>query len=315
MSEEEINELEVQKELLHALLLKQLKQLIKHEKTLQHEWEKCTHWEVVQHEGELLKAHFGSLKKGLSSITVWDWITEKECTLALDSTLTPQESIALRFRRSKKMQRGLPLLEKQLEKAAVKRKAAEGNLAALEAIKTTEELAAYTKKFAPPKPNVRAKAVIPAAARPYHEYESKAGIKIWVGKSARNNEILTFQLARGSDWWLHAHGYAGSHVVIRTGRDQEPDPETIQDALQLALFYSKAKDHGEAEVCVTQRKFVTRFGKNHVGKVQVSKHKLLFARFNSERFKEIRRVTSNECIFFLFKYISFANRFKQHTQQ
>lgn len=290
MSEEEINDLEAQKKPLQALLNKQLKQLIKHEQTLRHEWEKCTHWEEVQHEGELLKAHFGFLKKGLSSIIVLDWITEKECTLALDSTMTPQESIALRFRRSKKMQRGLPLLEKQLVKAAAKRIAGEENLAALAAITSTEQLEAFNKQFAPSKPSVSKKTERPAAARPYHEYESKAGIKIWVGKSARNNEILTFQLARGSDWWLHAHGYAGSHVVIRTGRDQEPDPETIQDALQLALFYSKAKDHGEAEVCVTQRKFVTRYGKNHVGKVQVSKHKLLFARFNSERFKEIQRV-------------------------
>jgi predicted ribosome quality control (RQC) complex YloA/Tae2 family protein len=123
---------------------------------------------------------------------------------------------------------------------------------------------------------------------PYYEFTTSGGLKVWVGKNAKANDQLTFRYAKGSDYWLHVADFPGSHIVLRVGKNQEPDPESIQDALQLAIGYSKAKDQGAAEVCVTQCKYVSRLGKNAPGKVQISKHKNLHVKFDPAKFKRIK---------------------------
>lgn len=68
------------------------------------------------------------------------------------------------------------------------------------------------------------------------------GFEILVGKSARDNDHLTFKVARPRDVWLHAHGFAGSHVVIRhpDGTGEVPR-RVIERAAELAAWHSKAR--------------------------------------------------------------------------
>ena len=125
---------------------------------------------------------------------------------------------------------------------------------------------------------------------PYRLYHSKSGDEILVGKSSNSNHILTFQVAHGSDLWLHAHAVSGAHVVVRKRKDRDVDSETLQDALQLALFYSKAKNQPKVlhEVLVTERKYVSRTPSAPKGKVLVSKHKIMTVLFDPDRVKQIR---------------------------
>jgi predicted ribosome quality control (RQC) complex YloA/Tae2 family protein len=76
------------------------------------------------------------------------------------------------------------------------------------------------------------------------------GWEILVGRAARDNDHLTFRVAAPHDLWLHASGYAGSHVVIRNPetRDDVPRP-VIEAAAQLAAHHSKARGaRGKVEV-------------------------------------------------------------------
>jgi predicted ribosome quality control (RQC) complex YloA/Tae2 family protein len=71
------------------------------------------------------------------------------------------------------------------------------------------------------------------------EFES---FEILVGRSARDNDYLTFKVGRPRDLWLHAHGFAGSHVVIRAPDDGGAVPRTvIERAASLAAWHSKAR--------------------------------------------------------------------------
>lgn len=76
--------------------------------------------------------------------------------------------------------------------------------------------------------------------RGYRAYE-RHGWEILVGKSARDNDNLTFRIARPADLWLHATGYAGSHVVVRNPEEGKVPREVIEAAAQLAAFHSKAR--------------------------------------------------------------------------
>jgi predicted ribosome quality control (RQC) complex YloA/Tae2 family protein len=252
----------------------------------------CLRWEEVQHEAELLQSSYAKLKRGMTQIVVWDWSGDVERTIALDPALTSQEEVASRFKRSKKLRKGIPHIETRFQKQEALVVSLQTWLAELDDIKELSALLEWRSGIplahsAPP-PTKKEKAP-PKERSPYLEYTSAAGVKIWVGRKASDNETLTFSLARGSDWWLHASGVPGSHVVIRTHKGEEPDRETLQDALQLALHYSKAKMRGEGEVSVTQCKYVSRFGKGHVGKVQISKHKDYYARIDPKRFLVLRQ--------------------------
>jgi predicted ribosome quality control (RQC) complex YloA/Tae2 family protein len=79
------------------------------------------------------------------------------------------------------------------------------------------------------------------------------GYEVLVGKGARDNDRLTFRVAAPHDFWLHAAGYAGSHVVVRNPDRQAALPREVLDrAAQLAVHHSKARDAGgkvEVHVC------------------------------------------------------------------
>lgn len=85
--------------------------------------------------------------------------------------------------------------------------------------------------------------------REWREYE-RDGFLILVGRGARENDRLTFRVAAPGDLWLHASGYAGSHVVVRNP-DRLPSlpREVVECAAQLAAFHSKAREaRGKVEV-------------------------------------------------------------------
>ncbi len=76
------------------------------------------------------------------------------------------------------------------------------------------------------------------------------GFEILVGKGARENDRLTFREAAPHDLWLHASGYAGSHVVVRNpDRLAELPREVVEKAAELAAYHSKAREaRGKVEV-------------------------------------------------------------------
>lgn len=88
----------------------------------------------------------------------------------------------------------------------------EGDLAQIK-----EELiqAGYVKRHTGEKNTKKQK----LTSQPLH-YISSDGYDIYVGKNNLQNEELTFKFANGGDWWFHAKGIPGSHVVIKTGGDE-----------------------------------------------------------------------------------------------
>jgi len=258
-----------------------LKRLQKKKKKCEQQLENCLTWSAIQHEAHLLQAHLFRLRKGMLNCIVEDWEQEgKIVTIILDPLKEPKTEVEKRFRTSKKMKAGIDHLQKQLHETEKEVSRILLQLEAIEAAQTLKQLKQWQCKALPK----REKKTLP-----YREYTSESGVALWVGKSAKDNDKLTFVYAKGSDWWLHVNGLAGSHVVIRSARGQDPDPETLKDAIQLAIFYSKAKQDSSAEICLTQRKYVSRMGKRQPGKVQISKHKILHAQIDPARFQRLKK--------------------------
>jgi len=79
-------------------------------------------------------------------------------------------------------------------------------------------------------------------ARPYRQFELEGGYEVWVGRHARENEQLTFHEARKYDYWLHARGVPGAHVILRVpNRNQKPPRRILEMAASIAAYFSEAR--------------------------------------------------------------------------
>jgi predicted ribosome quality control (RQC) complex YloA/Tae2 family protein len=253
-----------------------LKRKLKTSKKYQEKWEKCLsqciNWGEIFHLGELLQANLYQIQKGAKEISVSDWDDEgKERKISLDPLLSPSNAVKGYFKKAKKLKKGIPFAEKEVEKG---RLAVEKWTTLLTVLEEDPDSDLLKDLFPPQEKKVQEKKSPP---KPYWEFLSSAKIPIWVGKNAAMNDVLTFQYARGNDLWLHAADCPGSHVVIRSTQDQTIDDATFQLAFQLTLYYSKARDRKEGDIVMTQVKNVSRRGKEK-GKVAIHHEKRIFCR-------------------------------------
>jgi predicted ribosome quality control (RQC) complex YloA/Tae2 family protein len=105
-------------------------------------------------------------------------------------------------------------------------------------------------------------------------FVSTEGMEIWVGKNSRENDVLTFKLAKPDDFWLHVAGYGGSHVVLRNPERLISAPkQSLREAAEVAAYFSQARNASKIEVHHTQRKHVSKPKGSKPGLVRLREHK------------------------------------------
>jgi predicted ribosome quality control (RQC) complex YloA/Tae2 family protein len=128
--------------------------------------------------------------------------------------------------------------------------------------------------------------IIPGRLRP-RRYRTDQGLEIWVGRSEEGNDYLTTRLARGNDLFFHLEGYPGSHVILRTQGKTDPPAESVLDACELAVHFSKLKQAGQADVHVTSVKNVRKPKGAKPGLVYVLRGKTIRLRRDRRRLENI----------------------------
>ncbi len=109
--------------------------------------------------------------------------------------------------------------------------------------------------------------------RPYRTVEID-GWEVLVGRSARDNDYLSFKVAKGRDTWLHvAGGTPGSHVIIRNETGGPPPREVLEKAAQLAAWYSKARGAPRVEVHICTAANVSKERGAPAGQVRIKNFK------------------------------------------
>jgi predicted ribosome quality control (RQC) complex YloA/Tae2 family protein len=215
--------------------------------------------------GDLLLANIGTAERHGRTVLVTDYYAEDapRIELEIDENLTLQEEAARRFARYTKAKRAaqeitrrVGHLDGELESLnaqmhELERIAALRDEAALEAFGDDER----KERARGPSARRRTQESIPGVRR----YRSTDGYEILVGRGARDNDHLTFRVARPSDLWLHAADYPGSHVVVRNpARGSDIPHRTIIEAAQLAAHFSQARADAKVDVHYTQRKFLSK---------------------------------------------------------
>jgi predicted ribosome quality control (RQC) complex YloA/Tae2 family protein len=106
-------------------------------------------------------------------------------------------------------------------------------------------------------------------------FQSSESFEILVGKASKDNDFLTFRVAKAMDLWLHAADYPGSHVVVKNPNRLEIPPKTLLEAAQIAAFYSQARTQAKVAVHYTPKKFVNKPKGASAGLVSLSSFKTI----------------------------------------
>lgn len=212
--------------------------------------------------GELITAYGYNVEEGSKQMTALNYYTNEEVTIPLDPTITPIENAKKYFDKYSKLKRTYEALTKFTEETKEELEHLESISAALDIalqeedlIQLKEELMEYgymKRKFVSKKDAKKQK----SASKPFH-YISSDGFHMYVGKNNFQNDELTFKFAVGNDWWFHAKGMAGSHVIVKTNGEELPD-RTFEEAGKLAAYYSKARELSKAEIDYTEKKNVKK---------------------------------------------------------
>ena len=163
----------------------------------------------------------------------------------MDPAKSPQGNLDDYFRKYKKYQNAQKAIRPRLKTAQAEAVALRERLAALD---RGEEVLASPPSLSPSagggtRVAGKRKSSKPQA-KPFLRFISEAGDAILIGRNSRENEELTFGLARSHDLWLHASGAPGSHVVLRLEKGAELRNESLLDAATLALHYSDLRKSG-----------------------------------------------------------------------
>lgn len=109
-------------------------------------------------------------------------------------------------------------------------------------------------------------------------YELPGSWIVLAGATERDNDNVSVKLAAPRDWWFHAEGLPGSHVILRAKPDEDPSRETLQQAASVAAYHSKGRGAGMVRVYCTRARNVSKPRGVKAGTVQVIKGKVLKVR-------------------------------------
>lgn len=205
--------------------------------------------------GELLNTYGYSLTGGEKSFECLNYYDNSDITIPLDPTLSAQENAKKYFEKYNKLKRTFEAVTGQLTQTRAE-------LAHLESISISLDMARYEEDLVQIKEELTEYGYIrrhytgkkkqKITSRPYH-YLSSDGFHIYVGKNNYQNEELTFQMANGGDWWFHAKGIPGSHVIVKTEGKELPD-RVFEEAGALAAYYSKGRENDKVEIDYIRRR-------------------------------------------------------------
>lgn len=221
---------------------------------------------------DLIMANLHQITPFSESVELLDFYHGRPVKIKLKKDLSAQRNAEVYYRKAKNEKIEVQNLEEAIARKEADLAAINGHLQALEGFENVKELRKYLKDHglaedkAPDTPE-----------QLFRQYEY-LGFQVWMGRNARNNDLLTLQYARKEDLWLHAKDVSGSHVVIRQQSGQNFPEPVIMKAAALAAYHSKKRNDTVCPVTVTPRKYVRKPKGLPDGAVIVEREKVVLVR-------------------------------------
>ena len=210
--------------------------------------------------GELLTTYGYSLKGGEKELICENYYNGQEEHIPLEESLSPIENAKKyfdKYDKAKRTERNLSTQVKESKNTLEHLQSIVNSLATAENAEDLDDIRremgeyGYMKPISPKKKKERKE----DKSSP-RIFRSSDGYLLYVGKNNYQNEIVSFQIAEGKDFWFHVKGSAGSHVIAKTeGKSLEELPDRLfEEAAELAAYFSSEKESAKVEVDYTERK-------------------------------------------------------------
>ncbi len=256
-----------------AQLRKEISRLQRLLKQLENDLSQHANAEDEKRIGDLLLANVGTAKRTQGNVELIDYFAEGTPTIRIemDEKLTFAEEASRRFEsysRSKRARKQIGSRREQVKAELEKLEAQSTELnhnPSSDLLEVTPKSLGAKRTAGDRTPEKK----IPGTRR----YISADGYDMLVGRAARDNDNLTFKIAKPNDLWLHAADYPGSHVVVRNPTRKEIPQRTLIQAAQLAAYFSQANQDPKVDVHYTQRKFLAKPKGSAPGLVRLQRFK------------------------------------------
>ena len=230
--------------------------------------------------GHILMANLHQIPEGAKRVELEDLYLGGTIAIKLDPKLSPQANAQRYYDKYKAQKLRLEFLYKEWEKIQAQFEVAQKNFQHFEELLAPERLSFGQHGLKPEetqrlKKYLKEEAPEPEKKGPPFRQFTFMGYAIFVGKSSRNNDELSFKFAHKEDLWLHAKDVAGSHVVIRQQPGKNLPTPVLEYAASLAAYYSKSKNDTVVPVIYTPRKYIRKRKGDPPGMVVVNREEVI----------------------------------------
>ena len=252
----------------------EIRRIARTRRNLEEELEEARGAKGIRRKGELILAHMASITKGQTILTARpsEGTGREELRITLKPHLAPAANAAAYFKRAKKLEKKPAVLPGRIEQLAARES------------RLREKLERTLSGRPMPRGQRRPGAAHrregkssrwPTGISPRH-FVSFDGWTMYVGRNNRENDYITFVLARPDDFWFHAQGVAGSHVILRReGRKTRPSKRCLEETASVAAHFSKARTSQTVPVIYTEKRYVRKPRKAKAGAALYSNEKTL----------------------------------------
>ncbi|MEK4485122.1 NFACT RNA binding domain-containing protein [Psychrobacillus sp. FSL H8-0484] len=258
-------------------------------KKLQKDFEQAEKLDTFQLYGELLMANAYAMEKGAKEVELVNYYDENEKTVVipLDNRKTPTQNAQSYYNRYTKAKTALLKIEQQFE--ITKEDIAYFELLLQQVMQASptdiEEIREELTEQGLLKARASKKKKKPTKPTP-EKFIASDGTEISVGKNNKQNDFVTFKLAKKTDTWLHTKDIPGSHVVIHSDK---PSEVALLEAANLAAYFSKARESASVPVDYTVIKQVKKPSGAKPGFVIYFEQTTLFVTPDEEKIRHMKK--------------------------
>jgi len=234
---------------------------------------------ALKHTGDLILTYASQIKAGDTFLDCDDYETGEKKHIRLDAKLSPQENAAVYYTNYRKASSGMEALEHDIAISQKEIAALESQYNAILNEKNTLKIEQLLRRDTTPKQKA-------AKQLPGLHYEIGEW-KVIVGRTANENDDLLRHYVKGADLWLHTRDFAGGYVFVKARKGKTVPLDIMLYAGNLAVYHSKARQNGQADLYYTEVKYLRRAKNGPKGLVIPTQEKNLHIKTDEKKLREL----------------------------
>lgn len=235
-----------------------------------------------KHQGDLIMTYASQIIPGTNYLECIDYDTNKTIQIKIDSNKSAHENAQYYYESYKKEISGIEMLDQDIKLTKDKIARLQKEFDAMKSEQNPVRIEQMLRRDTKPKQQEK-------KSHPGLDFEID-GWYILVGRDANENDELLRHHVKGNDLWFHTRDYPGGYVFVKNRVGKTLPLEIMLDVGNLAVYYSKARKAGRADLYYTQVKHLRRAKNAPKGTVLPTQEKNLTIELDKKRLARLDEI-------------------------